>query len=103
MWADAGKVLTGALAIVVLGIVLGLWDIDFNPAKTPAARPGINFLENGERAPREFLYLDSVRAAAYLSQLSGGNETLRTISDTLSRKLGGELTLGAAKISGEAA
>lgn len=107
IWGTVGKTLTAVTVLLVLGIAFELWDIDFDiGAGSGPQASGVaagTFLGKGQGAPREFLYLDSVRAGAYLSQLSGGNETLRTISESLSRKAGGELSLGAGKVSGEAA
>jgi hypothetical protein len=100
-WQDVGKILTGAAVLAGMSVIFGWWGGD---EQTPSGTKSedLRFLRSGERAPREFLYLDSARAQAYLSQLDGGNETLRTISETVTRKLGGELTLGPAKVSGEA-
>jgi hypothetical protein len=103
MWADLGKVLAGAAVVIVLGVVFGLWNVDLNPTKRPTPRPDATYLDPDEHSPREFLYLDNTRAEAYLSQLSGGNQTLRKISETVSGKAGAELALGALKVSGEAA
>jgi hypothetical protein len=68
------------------------------PSSTASA-----FLEENQGAPREFLYLDSVRTDAYLSQLKGGNETLRSLSDKLTSKGGAEIGAGGAKLSAEVA
>jgi hypothetical protein len=105
----------GALLVVLLLLaasIIGLVRIDFTPDDSAADR-GQNargddsgegaYLSEGERAPREFLYLDSARAEAYLSQLRGGNETLRKISTRTSRKAGAEIGFGGVKASGEVA
>ncbi len=103
----------GALLVLVLlaiGSAIGVVDLDFTPGdeKTPrgtgqADNGDAAYLSEGERAPREFLYLDSARAVAYLSQLRGGNETLRTISDKTTLTAGGEIGVGGVKLTGEAA
>lgn len=105
MWADIGKVLSGAVIVVAGGFALGLWDIDMDPERPTgqAARvPDETFL-SGERSPREFLYLDNARTEAYLSQIQGGNETLQKISRSTTGKVGGEVSLGTVvKVTGEA-
>jgi hypothetical protein len=103
----ASRIATGLTVLVIvfaLLVTLGPVSvgIESDPKETPQ-RAATPFLQEGEGAPREFLYLDTVRTDAYLSQLKGGNETLRNVSDKLSTKAGGEIGAGAAKVTGEAA
>jgi hypothetical protein len=97
-----------AAVVVVIGILANAWtvNVDLHPseaAPTPTPTPTLDAgLGEGERSPREFVYLDAVRATAYLSQLEGGNETLKTISKGTNRKLTAGLELGPVKAGGEA-
>jgi len=64
--------------------------------------PDETFIGKGERAPREFVYLDNTRAEAYLSQLQAGNKKLLTISESHNAKVNAELGIGPVKAGGEA-
>jgi hypothetical protein len=82
---------TIALAVATLFNVV---DFDFD-RKPPSGLQDV--------PPREFLYLDGVRAEAYLSQLKEGNEKLRTISESVSSEVGAEIGIETAKLTGKAA
>jgi hypothetical protein len=106
MWKRIKPAVVGLVVVVVLGVAAvalkpGFLQRHHAPV---AARPtpDTTFIGEGERAPREFVYLDLTRAAAYLSQLENGIKKLQTISDSQSAKVNAELGIGTAKLGGEA-
>lgn len=70
------------------------------PTRT-VAPPSIALLDPQEGAPREFLYLDNARTAAYLSQLTGGTINGEKVSALTAIKRAGALAAGSATLSRE--
>jgi hypothetical protein len=92
-WACA--ILASSLAVAYgVGLRTGVLELDFDRAPPPG-------LQNVP--PREFVYLDGARTEAYLAQLKDGNETLRTISETVAGEIGGEVGIDMAKVSAKVA
>jgi hypothetical protein len=106
MWDTVGKVLSGALLAAVIATfvaIIGPWHIDRKSERPSPTADDQAYLGPDENAPREFLYLDNARTEAYLSQLTGGNETLRTISQKTNLTASAEVALGPVTGSAEAA
>jgi hypothetical protein len=90
-----GVAATGLAVVLTFAFIFGWYGNDGGGGA--AAGDSDEFvLARGQGAPREYLYLDSPRVEAYLSQLEGGTATQDKVSRSASDALSGELAVGPA-------